>query len=172
MKAHAHSTALLAPFWTPDVLVMIALIITASLLVVARYIGGLGAVTHLSDAYPWGLWIGIDVATGVALAAAVSPALPLLTSLPGMPANPSLGRPSSPPFWATPSCPSPSLTVFGWMKERGRDVSALIGKTDYIDFKALGYKDDPILVGGRFKKLPLGRAGAGTDVGKEQARSN
>jgi octaheme c-type cytochrome (tetrathionate reductase family) len=47
-------------------------------------------------------------------------------------------------------------TDFEWMKARGRDVSSLVGVTDYIDFKALGYKGDPILVGGRFKKLPLG----------------
>ena len=48
-------------------------------------------------------------------------------------------------------------TDFSWMKSRGRDVSDLIGRTDYIDFKALGYKGDPILYGGRFKQLPLGR---------------
>jgi hypothetical protein len=42
------------------------------------------------------------------------------------------------------------------MASKGRDVSHLIGKTDYIDFKALGYKGDPILYGGRFKKLPMG----------------
>lgn len=34
-----------------------------------RMIFGLGAATNLSNAYPWGIWIGIDVATGVALAA-------------------------------------------------------------------------------------------------------
>jgi Ni/Fe-hydrogenase subunit HybB-like protein len=69
MKAHAHPAALRTPFWTPGVLVMIAFITAAFLFIVARYTGGLRAVTHLSDAYPWGLWIGIDVATGVALAA-------------------------------------------------------------------------------------------------------
>ncbi|NIO07760.1 MAG: Ni/Fe-hydrogenase cytochrome b subunit, partial [Deltaproteobacteria bacterium] len=37
--------------------------------VMARYMGGLAAVTNLDNAYPWGIWIGIDVATGVALAA-------------------------------------------------------------------------------------------------------
>ncbi len=42
------------------------------------------------------------------------------------------------------------------MKSRGRDVSDLEGKTDFIGFKALGYPGDPILQGGRFKKLPLG----------------
>jgi Ni/Fe-hydrogenase subunit HybB-like protein len=36
---------------------------------VSRFIYGLGAVTNLSDAAPWGLWIGFDVMGGVALAA-------------------------------------------------------------------------------------------------------
>ena len=36
---------------------------------VIRYAHGLGAVTNLSDATPWGLWIGFDVMSGVALAA-------------------------------------------------------------------------------------------------------
>lgn len=35
----------------------------------ARFFFGLGATTHLSDATPWGLWIGFDVMSGVALAA-------------------------------------------------------------------------------------------------------
>jgi Ni/Fe-hydrogenase subunit HybB-like protein len=35
----------------------------------ARYLFGLGATTNLSDAVPWGLWIGFDVMSGVALAA-------------------------------------------------------------------------------------------------------
>lgn len=34
-----------------------------------RLIYGLGAVTNLSDQYPWGLWISFDVMAGVALAA-------------------------------------------------------------------------------------------------------
>jgi Ni/Fe-hydrogenase subunit HybB-like protein len=34
-----------------------------------RFTQGLGAVTNLTDSYPWGLWIGIDVLCGVALAA-------------------------------------------------------------------------------------------------------
>lgn len=36
---------------------------------VVRFVYGLGAVTNLSDAAPWGLWIGFDVMSGVALAA-------------------------------------------------------------------------------------------------------
>ncbi|HYB72157.1 MAG TPA: Ni/Fe-hydrogenase cytochrome b subunit [Candidatus Sulfotelmatobacter sp.] len=36
---------------------------------VMRYTRGLGAVTNLSDRYPWGLWIGFDILCGVGLAA-------------------------------------------------------------------------------------------------------
>ena len=36
---------------------------------VLRFTQGLGASTHLSDAFPWGLWIGFDVMCGVMLAA-------------------------------------------------------------------------------------------------------
>ena len=35
----------------------------------ARFVFGLGAITHLSDSTPWGLWVGFDVMSGVALAA-------------------------------------------------------------------------------------------------------
>lgn len=41
----------------------------ASAVAIARFVFGLGAVTKLSDATPWGLWIGFDVVSGVALAA-------------------------------------------------------------------------------------------------------
>jgi c(7)-type cytochrome triheme protein len=34
-----------------------------------RLFEGLGASTHLSDRFPWGLWVGFDVLTGVGLAA-------------------------------------------------------------------------------------------------------
>ncbi|HZU29084.1 MAG TPA: Ni/Fe-hydrogenase cytochrome b subunit, partial [Bryobacteraceae bacterium] len=36
---------------------------------VLRITGGLGAVTNLSDRFPWGLWVGFDVLCGVGLAA-------------------------------------------------------------------------------------------------------
>jgi Ni/Fe-hydrogenase subunit HybB-like protein len=48
---------------------MLAFMIAGGLTLVARYAGGLGYVTNLDNAYPWGLWIAVDVATGVALAA-------------------------------------------------------------------------------------------------------
>jgi Ni/Fe-hydrogenase subunit HybB-like protein len=49
----------------------LALVLMAVLLVAAvyRFKNGLGASTNLSDEIPWGLWIGIDVLAGVALAA-------------------------------------------------------------------------------------------------------
>lgn len=41
----------------------------AAAVATARFFFGLGATTHLSDATPWGLWVGFDVMGGVALAA-------------------------------------------------------------------------------------------------------
>jgi Ni/Fe-hydrogenase subunit HybB-like protein len=40
----------------------------AAAVAAARFAQGLGAVTNLSDATPWGLWVGFDVMGGVALA--------------------------------------------------------------------------------------------------------
>jgi hypothetical protein len=39
----------------------------------------------------------------------------------------------------------------------GSDAQELSGKTDYIDFKSLGYRGDPIETGGRFGKLLFGK---------------
>jgi formate dehydrogenase iron-sulfur subunit len=38
-------------------------------LIAYRFWAGLGAVTNLSDGYPWGFWIGVDILVGIALAA-------------------------------------------------------------------------------------------------------
>ena len=56
-------------FWTPGVLVLVAFMAAGAVAVAARFIGGIGYVSNLSTARPWGLWIGVDVASGVALAA-------------------------------------------------------------------------------------------------------
>lgn len=50
-------------------LVVTMLWIAAAGFVIARLFWGLGAATALSDVVPWGLWIGFDVMSGVALAA-------------------------------------------------------------------------------------------------------
>lgn len=69
MNEHAKPAPVAAPFWTPGVIFLVFLMATAGFFVIARYTGGLAAVTNLKMTHPWGLWIGIDVATGVALAA-------------------------------------------------------------------------------------------------------
>lgn len=53
-------------FWTWLLGVILA---AAAAVTVVRYWKGLGAVTNLSDQFPWGLWVGFDVLCGVALAA-------------------------------------------------------------------------------------------------------
>ena len=53
-------------FWR----VLFAIIMLAgSYSIFIRFTQGLGAATNLSDKFPWGLWIGFDVVTGVGLAA-------------------------------------------------------------------------------------------------------
>ena len=49
--------------------VLWALMGALAVVTAARFLGGLGAVTALSDAVPWGFWIAFDVMSGVALAA-------------------------------------------------------------------------------------------------------
>ncbi|MDP2951920.1 MAG: Ni/Fe-hydrogenase cytochrome b subunit [Chloroflexota bacterium] len=46
----------------------VLLVLIAGGVAMVRLLKGLGAVTNLSDAWPWGLWIGFDVVAGVALA--------------------------------------------------------------------------------------------------------
>jgi len=50
------------PFW-----VLLGLSMIAGLLLLKRFLFGLGAVTNLSDGYPWGIWIVYDVLVGTAL---------------------------------------------------------------------------------------------------------
>ena len=52
--------------WKTALLVILAL---ASYAAFVRFSQGLGAATNLSDAFPWGLWIGFDLLCGVVLAA-------------------------------------------------------------------------------------------------------
>ena len=53
-------------FWKS---VFLALVAAGLYSTVVRFLFGLGAATHLSDDFPWGLWIGFDVLCGVGLAA-------------------------------------------------------------------------------------------------------
>ena len=52
---------------TKPFLVLAALAAVGVILMLYRYLFGLGAVTNLSDGFPWGLWITYDVLVGTAL---------------------------------------------------------------------------------------------------------
>ena len=54
---------------TPFNIVAGIIVIIGIILSGFRFLGGLGAVTNLSDYNPWGIWIGFDLLAGVALAA-------------------------------------------------------------------------------------------------------
>lgn len=56
-------------FITPGVIVLLLLALNGLVWLGGRFLFGIGAVTNLDNQYPWGIWIGIDVAAGVALAA-------------------------------------------------------------------------------------------------------
>jgi c(7)-type cytochrome triheme protein len=49
--------------------VLLAVLAAGLYATVLRFSRGLGAVTNLSDSFPWGLWIGFDILVGVGLAA-------------------------------------------------------------------------------------------------------
>ena len=66
----AHGAApVRKPLLTPGVMVLLGLVAVGMVFAWQRFASGLGAVTHLDDRFPWGIWIAIDVATGVALSA-------------------------------------------------------------------------------------------------------
>ncbi len=54
---------------TPANLVITAILAVGLPCLVLRFAKGLGAVSNLSQSYPWGLWVAFDVVSGVALAA-------------------------------------------------------------------------------------------------------
>ncbi len=52
--------------FTPTFLFCLLFFIIALFLLAKRFMYGLGAVTNMSDGYPWGLWIAFDVVVGTA----------------------------------------------------------------------------------------------------------
>lgn len=54
---------------TPGNLIASVIMIVGIGLIAYRFIAGLGATTNLSQTSPWGIWIGFDMLSGVALAA-------------------------------------------------------------------------------------------------------
>lgn len=69
MEAHMTPTPIRKPFFTPGVIVLCLLALNGLVFLAGRFFFGIGAVTNLNNQYPWGLWIAVDVAAGVALAA-------------------------------------------------------------------------------------------------------
>ncbi|MCK5519833.1 MAG: polysulfide reductase NrfD, partial [Candidatus Marinimicrobia bacterium] len=55
-------------FLTPFNIISIPTMILGLILIVIRFIYGIGSITNLTQEVPWGLWIGFDVVTGVAFA--------------------------------------------------------------------------------------------------------
>ncbi|HUV31555.1 MAG TPA: Ni/Fe-hydrogenase cytochrome b subunit [Acidobacteriota bacterium] len=58
-----------ATFFTPGTKILFGVMLLGIGSLVYRFVGGLGAATNLDNGYGWGIWIAIDVACGVALAA-------------------------------------------------------------------------------------------------------
>ena len=56
------------PWLTPFNVISIPVIITGIIILYFRFVYGLGSVTNYSQEVPWGLWKGLNVVTGVALA--------------------------------------------------------------------------------------------------------
>lgn len=54
--------------FTKSFFVLLALSAMGLILIGVRCVKGLGAVTNMSDGFPWGIWITYDVATGTAIA--------------------------------------------------------------------------------------------------------
>jgi len=69
MESYMRPAPVSKKFFTPGVIVLIILAVNGIAFLFARLVFGIGAVTNLNNQYPWGIWIGIDVAAGVALAA-------------------------------------------------------------------------------------------------------
>jgi len=56
-------------YLTPGIFVVLLVALNGIGFLAARFLFGIGSVTNLTNQYPWGIWIGIDVGAGVALAA-------------------------------------------------------------------------------------------------------
>lgn len=69
MANHSHAPRPLGgSALTPFTLLLGVLAAIAGVILVYRFIYGLGAVTNLNDGYPWGIWIAYDVVVGSAFA--------------------------------------------------------------------------------------------------------
>lgn len=66
---HSEFAPVKGKFWTPGIVILAVFMVAALIALIARFTGGLAYVTNNNDAYPWGIWIAVNVAGGVGLAA-------------------------------------------------------------------------------------------------------
>lgn len=69
MTVHIERAPVNVRFFTPGMFVVIAVMVIGAAAGVYRLILGLAASTNLTDSYPWGIWVALDVESRVALAA-------------------------------------------------------------------------------------------------------
>lgn len=65
--AHAHAQPVGGPILTRPFTWLLGILAVWAALLIWRFAAGIGAVSGLSDGYPWGIWIAFDVVTGTAL---------------------------------------------------------------------------------------------------------
>lgn len=69
MSHHEQPVPMKTKFFTKGTKIIFGIMVAGLLAYAYRMIFGIGAATNLNNQYPWGIWIAIDVASGVALAA-------------------------------------------------------------------------------------------------------
>lgn len=62
----ATASPVAGPLWTRPFKVIVGVAVLGVLLMIWRFLVGLGPATGLNDGYPWGLWITFDVVCGTA----------------------------------------------------------------------------------------------------------
>ena len=65
---HDEFITLEGKIFTKSFFFLLSLVLIGFFFVGVRYVKGIGAVSNMSDGYPWGIWIAYDVATGTAIA--------------------------------------------------------------------------------------------------------
>jgi Ni/Fe-hydrogenase subunit HybB-like protein/Fe-S-cluster-containing dehydrogenase component len=63
-----HAAPVRRKLLTPGVWALIATVLAGFVFMAYRFLFGLAAATHLDQQHPWGLWIAMDVGSGIALA--------------------------------------------------------------------------------------------------------
>ncbi len=69
-SAHDEHQPLGGRLITLPLLICLALVAIAATILVDRFTSGIGAVSNLSDGYPWGIWVAVDIVIGTAFGCA------------------------------------------------------------------------------------------------------